>query len=51
METALATVGFSPLLVCHESKKGLFFEWGIEDGRRPTAYAVQTEYTNHLKVL
>jgi hypothetical protein len=28
-----------------------FFECWIKDGRRSTAYAVQTEYANHLKVL
>ena len=27
------------------------FECCIKDGSRPTAYAVQTEYANHLKVL
>ncbi len=27
------------------------FQCCIEDGSRPTAYAVQTEYANHLKVL
>jgi hypothetical protein len=27
------------------------FQCCIKDGRRPTAYAVQTEYANHLKVL
>ena len=27
------------------------FQCCIKDGSRPTAYAVQTEYANHLKVL
>jgi hypothetical protein len=27
------------------------FQCCIKDGSRPTAYAVQTEYSNHLKVL
>ena len=27
------------------------FQCRIKDGSRPTAYAVQTEYANHLKVL
>ena len=27
------------------------FQCCIKDGRRPTAYVVQTKYANHLKVL
>jgi len=38
-------------LVCHESKERKFFEICIRDGSRSTAYALQKEFANHLKVL
>jgi hypothetical protein len=37
--------------VCHESKERKFFEICINDGSRSTAYALQKEFANHLKVL
>jgi len=37
--------------VCHESKERKFFEICIRDGSRSTAYALQKEFANHLKVL
>jgi hypothetical protein len=38
-------------LVCHESKERKFFEICINDGSRSTAYALEKEFANHLKVL
>lgn len=47
------TCGSSTPLLGVSRMKGVdnSFQCCIEDGSRPTAYAVQTEYANHLKVL